>query len=472
MPDSLDDETVVSVELTLRTQAASSLESTATQLANNVQSGGGLNGNQIALTMRALTACRSAGLLDNETSVTLATGGALLHHLHQAVAESHPEAAARCVLAYLQSVPDGREPDEVFGNSQSGHQQLLELLRSPEDVPGTLDALLALLGDDGGLRELALILDVDPPEPVLVNQAFARLIQSDPTAIDPEFIEEHWSKIRSNLAVPNEPDAFEEFIRNLPTLPELTALVVSGQFETDDAALYLTVLLANWDEGLATWAATGLQSVRADQWARSLEANDGLVALLLELTRRGVTVRLATAYLDGLELHARAAMHPGDDRDIGESLSELVSILTEGNRALLTRRVYEVLGASAGAAAPRFFELYGSFVADRELLLRQPNFVEGVCRTLLVQRNRAGLRWLADVVLSEPDLLEAHDDQHAATDFRERVRDALGAIDEDEPAAGEIRALAEALRIEAAPNDSESGTSDAGNVEMESARDD
>ena len=465
-PEQIDNHIVSVLEVTLYTQSAEHLTRVPSQLVDSIGAAGGVNAQQIASLMRALAACRSASLLDDETYEQLATGGSLLHHFYQASTENHAEAVARCAFAYLQSIPDAREPNDAIGSSQAGHERLLEVLSNPNSVPNALDEFVAIAIESGGLREFARILDMEPPDPVLLNAAFRDLIESDPTTKDPEFIIEHWDKIRSNLRDGEDgdtSDAFREFLRDLPTLADLSTLIVTGQFELEVAEFYLAIIRAGGNGGLLAWSAAGLRAITAGTWAESLNENDDHVALLLELKRRGVTVDVGTAYMDGLTSHARATMNSDDDHGIGDSMEELIWLLSEGNRDLLTRRVYEALEEVAGEARPLFFEIYGRLVAERDFLLGQPGFVDRVCRPLFVGRHTPGLHWLADVLRSESDLLNQHSDQNAVTDFRDRVRDALGTADEDDGVFAEaVESIARALNIEPdpqtpVPDESESG---------------
>ena len=469
-PEQIDNQVVSVLELTLLTQSAEHLTRLPSELVDSVKAAGGTTAQQIASLMRALTACRSANLVDDATHEQLATGGFLLHHYHQAFAERHAEAVARCAFAYLQSIPDAREPDEVAGNSQQGHEWLHELLRSPETVPNALDEFVSIAKASGGLREISRILDMEPPEPALLNAAFRDLIESDLSAKDPRFINEHWEKIRSNLPDREDgatSDAFQEFIRGLPssTLAGLSALVVAGEFEPEDAEFYLAILQVAPNEELSAWFAAGLRSITAATWAQSLTKSDNLVALLLELNQLSDPLSMGAAYLDGLRSHAQATVDTHDDYGIGDSLEELIALLSDGNRDLLTRRVYEILEEAAQEATPLFFKLYGSLIADGDFLLAQPHFVDRVCRPLLAGSNIPGLNWLTGVFCSDSDLLNRHSDQNAVADFLERVRNILGTADDDDESLAEaVQAIAHALDIrpadppEPAPNDSEPET--------------
>ena len=459
-PEQIDSDIVSLLDVTLRTRAAGSLTSTANQLVESIQGAGGINAQQIALLMRALVACRRADLVVDEKYEHLATEGSLLHHFHQAVSEAHAEAAARCAFAYLQSIPDARAPDQPLGNSLLGHERLLELLRNPDSVPGALDEFVAIVGQEAGLPGLAGILDMEPPEPTLINLAFRDLTESDPAAEDPLFIKEHWGKIRSNLPEAENGDvsnAFQEFMRTSPSLAEVSALIAAGPFELAGAPLYLAILRADDDGGLSAWCAAGLRSVAAEAWAEALNENSDLVALLLELKGRRETIDLGTGYLDGLTSHAQAAVHADDHDGIKESLPELMDLLGGENRDLLTRRVYEALEGSDGNAQRPFFDLYGELVTARDFLLTQRGFVDRVCRPLLVQNNAHGLDWLANVFGLAPDLLAEHSDQSAVQDFRSRVRSALNPLGESEEVSGAVRRIAGALGIEPDPPEPTSG---------------
>ena len=287
-PEQIDSDTLAQLDVTLRTQAVASLTSTANQLLDSVRYPGGLGAPQIALVMRALTACHSAGLVDDETLERLATEGYVLHHLHQAFSEGHAEAAARCAFAYLQSIPDARDPNQHVGNSYYGIESLRELMRNPDGFARAVDEFVAIVRDDGGIRELARILDSEPPEPALLNAAFRDLMESDPAARTAEFLTEHWRKIQTNRIDTEDDDGsdtFQAFVCDLPSLNDVPPLIVAGGFDPGDATLYMAVLRAGGDEGLSTWCATGLQSLDAESWASTLKNNGVIVSLLLELKR-------------------------------------------------------------------------------------------------------------------------------------------------------------------------------------------
>ena len=164
-PEQIDDDDVSVLEVTLRTGAAGSLIDTTEQLVEGIRGAGGVNAQQIALLMRAVAACRSADLVADKEYERLATEGSLLHHLYQAFSEGHAEAVARCAFAYLQSLPDAREPDQATGNSQAGHERLREFLRNPDSIPGTLDEFVAIAGQEGDYRSLPAFWTRSHPHP-------------------------------------------------------------------------------------------------------------------------------------------------------------------------------------------------------------------------------------------------------------------------------------------------------------------
>ena len=464
-PEQIDDTAVAVLEVTLSTRSARTLVRTASQVVEGIRDAGGVTAPAIAQLIRALDGCRSANLVDHETYTQLATGGSLLHHLYRAFAEGHAEAMARCAFAYLQSIPDASAPTEAIGNSQAGHEQLLELLRNPDSVPHAVDEFVAVVSQHGGIRELARIVDAGPLESALFHATFSALLEKDPAATTPEFIKKHWRKILSNRqgAGGSDPtDTLQAFLSDSPSVADLPPLVIGDPFAPSDAAFYLALLRASGDMALSAWCVAGLRQVEAVAWADSLTTNGVLVALLLDLRGRGETIDLGAPYLDGLTSHAQAAGGSEGENGIGDTLPTLIAILSAGNRELLTRRVYEILEGSDGKATQHFFELYGDLIARRDLLLGQPGFVDRVCRPLLMRRNSRGLDWLARVFQSAPDLLDNHHDHHAVADFRERMKDALVDAGQDGPAAHEIRTTAGALGIEPDPEPSKSDGSGSG----------
>ena len=434
----------------LRTQAAGSFHLTASTLIGYLEESRYQPPPQLAWAVHSLMAFRAAGLVDTERYGRLASEGHLLHHLALAVDHQDAGAVAGCAFAYLQSTPSASAPLQSAGSSDRGHQRLLELLQDPQTHPGSSEVFLAVARRNGGLREIARILDADPPATTLLHQTFAALLETDPAAHDSGFVTEHWRTIQSALAESASGDpapAFQCFFEALPSPAEVEAMITTGQFRSEDAPLYLAVLRAGGTDQLASWFAAGLQSVDAAAWTAALREPNDLVALLLELSTRGAPPALGPAYQDGLAAHAETIVGADDPGPMAGTLPRLLSLLDADNRALLARRVYDALESSNGSASGAFFALYGELIAPAAFLLAQSGFVDRVCRALIVQRNAHGFRWLAHVLRSAPDLLSSHDDQQGVRDFRGRVSSALPSPDQDEVFREATQSIARVLDI-------------------------
>ena len=81
-----------------------------------------------------------------------------------------------------------------------GYDSLLTLLSNPQSFPGADDVFLAVARRNGGLREIARILDANPPAVALLHATLASLLETDPAAREPGFVTEHWRTVQSTLA--------------------------------------------------------------------------------------------------------------------------------------------------------------------------------------------------------------------------------------------------------------------------------
>ena len=421
---SIDAEAMSILDLTLCTHSGDSLNETSTQLLSGFASAAGIVAAEVALHLRAILSCKASNLVTEKQFESLATRGSILHHLFQAASESNPEALALCVHSYLISVPSARQPDVHIGNSAGGHDHLILTLRNPNGVAGTLEQFIAAAKQTDGLSGLARILDANPPDPKLINAAFAHLIEEDYRAREPDFIKNHWRKIRSNLPTTAEValDPFQQHLESLASVSEISELVATDQFNNQDSALYTAIVRSGAQDDFASWCAINLRSVSANDWATSLRNCDELIELVLELKKREPHFQLGPDFLDGLAAHASLAANSEINLDIADVFQDLIALV---EMELLTRRTYDALEASNGGANQPFFELYGGVIANGDYLAGRQGFVDRVCRPLITADNAEGLSWLANVCKCDPTVFDRHPDRSGVSDFRERVRSRL-----------------------------------------------
>ena len=361
----------------LKTEAANSLHLTADNLIGFLGEFPGQMPPQLAWAVQALTTCHKIGLINDDSYDRLATDGQLLHVLALAIDYQDAGAAAGCAFAYLQSKPAAGAPEQYQGYADRGYQSLLQLLREPQSQPGMFDVFLAVAQRNGGIREIARILDADPPEVALLHQTFASLLETDLAAREPGFVTEHWRTIQAALPANADGEtatAFQAFFETLPSLAEVEAMITAGPFVSDNAPLYLAVHRASRADTLNSWFAAGLLAVPAETWEGEFQQPGDLIALLIELKRSATPLSLGPAYQDGLAAHAQTTVNAGDLGPLSDALPDLLLLLDADGRALLARRVYEALESSQGAAHEPFFTLYGDLLADEGPLTRAVGF--------------------------------------------------------------------------------------------------
>lgn len=444
------------IAATLRTHAGESLDRTMSAVATCLASTDPLQPAETALLLSAIQSGRVAGLVDDATYRKLAESGALLHHLHHASASKHAKAMAACTFAYLQSVPDASKPAQQAGNSEAGHQKLVELLSRPDSIPALESAFKELIEQHGGASELVRMAEAGRKQEALLCRVLRSLLGSDPAVESPEFVREHWRTIWEAIEATNAEEestakVFDEVVLGqVASLDDLLEIAKSDEFDPDDAALYLALLRVADDARFAEWAGSGLASVGAERWVTALgNSEDHLVELIIELARRDVLLKLSTPFIDALVDYSKDNATAEDTVPLVEEVARLADLLEADERRVLAREVYEVLENSRGKAAASFFDLFDAIITDRELLLNEDRFPDRVCDALLEESNERGLQWLRDVLTAWPTLLDEHRESAAVKYFRDHVLQRLEALGGDPQALPAVQAIAETLGIAA-----------------------
>ena len=282
------------------------------------------------------------------------------------------------------------------------------------------------------------------------------LLMSEDVSKPIKLVRTNWFLIQDVLEKEKEDSqSLETFLKGLPGLDSLVADVIDGAFDVGESGLYIALLRSNADANIVTWCAGGLSSVNQDSWAKGLKSQGDLLDLVIELKAQGANLTLSVDYFDALIEYAKNVSE-GLRRVLPvESWHELFALLSADQQELLPRRVYEVLESSNGGASPKFFDLFGDMLSNRDLLANAQRFIHQVCRPILDAGNARGLAWVADIADSEPALLSEHSDQAAANDFMVRIRQRLTDIPEDDPMLPHLKRIGTALGIEREASDTE-----------------
>ena len=455
VPGQINEDSFNSVRTAMATKSSKDMNNVAHAVFSHLESGDGIQADELALMLKILRLSRSAGLIQDGQYGGFATNGHYLHHLHQAASENHSEAVGECMFGYLEAVPDASLPSQV-GNSNAGHERLVEILEDPDTVPGAVEHFTVLAKETEQLQVVLEMAGQKRTVPPFLRSAVKTLLMSNDVSKPIDLVRRHWLLIQGVLEEEKEdPRGLETFLKGLPRLDSLVASVVNGTFDVRESGLYVALLRSNGDANTATWCVEGLSTVNREAWTTRIQSQDALVELVIELKKRGAEMTFGSAYLDALVEYARSVTGRKRTRLLQEKWNELLSLLSANQQELFSRWAYEILQESNGEASEKFFDLFGDVLSNRDLLANDQELIHRVCRPILDSGNAKAIAWVANVAEAEPTLLTQHSDRASAEDFMDRVRERLIDTPEDDPTLPHLKRIGTALGIECKAPDTE-----------------
>ena len=444
--DQIEGNTFSAVRAAMMTTSQNGLNNTANSVFARLQPEESIQPAYLHFMLRTLRISEAAGLIPRDQYAEFAASGNYLHHLHQAVSESHIEAVGECMFGFLRAVPDPEQPAQV-GNSHAGYQYLTQMLQTPDMVTGAAEHFAALVRETQQLPvvfEMATAWETVPP---FLANVLRTLLRSEDVCKPVELVRANWDVIREVLREEDSQD-FETFLKELPGRDSLVDGVVDGAFDVGESGLYVALLKGVGDRRLVNWCAAHLSSVDQDTWSRAMASQGDLLDLVIESKARRADVTLGVAFLDALIEYARTVAAGLSSVLPDVYWRELVSLLSADQQELLSRRAYDILVASDGEASTEFIKILGGLLSSTNLLSNDRRFIDQVCRPILVKGNASGIEWVADIADSDPRLFTRHRDRAAANDFKERVQQSLNEAVDDDPTLLNLKRIGDALGIE------------------------
>ena len=444
--DQIEGNTYFAVRAAMMTKSQNGLTNTARNVFARLQSGESIQSGHLHFMLRTLRLSEAAGLIQRDQYAEFAASGNYLHHLYQAVSDSHTEAVGECMFGFLRAVPDPEEPGQV-GNSHAGYQYLTQMLQNPDMVAGAAEHFAALVRETQQLPvvfEMAIAWETVPP---FLTNVLRTLLGSEDVCKPVELVRANWDVVREVLREEGA-QGFETFLRELSRRDSLVDGVVDGAFDVSESGLYVALLKGIGDQGLVNWCATHLPSVDQGTWSKAMASQGDLMDLAIELKTREANLRLGVAYLDGLIEYARIVAAGPSSVPPDVYWRGIASLLSADQQELLSRRAYEILVDSNGEASAEFIKFLGGLLSSSNLLSNDRRFIDQVCRPILVNSNASGIEWVAGIADSDPGLFTKHFDRVAANDFKDRVQQRLNESSDDDPTLPNLKRIGAALGIE------------------------
>ena len=351
VPGQIDEITFNAVRATMATKSRGGMGKVANAVLLHLESGGGIQANDLIFMLKILRYSRLAGLLGSDQHERLATRGHFLHFLYQAVSEGNAKAVGECMFAHLEVLPDASHPDQ-FGNSHAGQQNLAQILEDPDFLPGVVERFEVLATETNDLSTVLAITTGKQPVPAFAAKVLRALLAARSVSKAPELVRKYWSVIREVLE-PDEEDSqdFVKFLKGLPEIETLVSQVTDGDFDVTDCGLYLALLRGESSSVFETWCARGISSADESAWSDEIIVQGPLVGLGIELNARGVSMAPSPAYYDALSKYAKGLSQGVKTLLPKDMWHALFNLLDADQQELFPRRVYEILGMKWSACS-------------------------------------------------------------------------------------------------------------------------
>ena len=395
------------------------------------------NGIESSLLLKGLSLLRGYDTPNAQARLdSLVLAGHLMNSFHHINAQTNVEIKARHIVAYLENNPGASKLQDV-GHSAAGYQTLIKLL-------GGTDAILAeqvckILHSQGNLNALLEVVDHrDSYDPFVATCLciVADKYNSD-VLFTPDEVMNRWSDLWGNLGE----DRFRKLIKHLCETTSFVEMVrgMEDGFKSDDAWLYIEVCKASLSTSFYEWCCSGLDTLDSSVWESELVNSDesGVLSLMLTLMSLGVDVGLKRPYQDAHVAYAKD-MLAGTAIPSDVLISNRVKILDGlgggSERAMLRDFLIKEAIKRDGKCADNFFSMYGDDIASVATPSKNKRVVNDLFIPLVQERAVGGLRWLNEVMKSNPLLLKKFRKIDAVCDFYGRLQDELGVLDmaEDE----------------------------------------
>jgi len=396
---------------------------------------------------------------------TLVTGGHVMHHLHQTVAQEDQECQAICIATSLREAPTAAVPP-VVGDSAAGHTRLTKMLASSnKEIAKKIVLLLRKHDELGVLFEIA---DAKKQYDPLISTCL-RVVAEDTSPqelFSCDVVLERWQAIQGALNTEDDDSCFGSLLAKLATEHNLCQGIQEAEkgFSPEDAELYWTIV-AQADGAIDTflkWCKDGLRRMDATAWGADLQGTCDCVRLACSLADKGATPKLTTHLGDALVAdHARslAAGKHVPEEAVLKRWQDLLGYLDENVRNTLRPHLLLVAVDVGGDIQEAFFQMYGDEIADSEILSGNDKTVPNLFAALVEKNNMSGLRWLKGFFESNKAFLGSVSSKIDVSAFETRLRDRLISGGDGE-AQRLVEEIAEILGVERPEDESEADDSE------------
>jgi len=447
------------IRVTLRTSLKCQWTDTTQQIAARLKAGQAATTSEAVVLLKALLELHAHQ--EEQTEILLkdlVDHGHILHWLHAAVAETNMDWQTHCIVAFLIVRPNGEKTPAV-GNSEAGFNNLTDLLAENNEPLARMIVSVLIEYDSIGLLDTVYDArsEVDP----LVASCFRIVADSGSpeVLIDADQLVTWWSDCRDLLNDENDTDRFGGVVRDLCERERLPSIIEGNEFESTNSEFYDLVLKNTDSESYLQWCINGLSKLGTDQWNKDLAGEPAALHLLIALIEAGSTISLGVAFQDALVKHAQQILRSETEPNelFVKHHDSILTTLSESTKKRVILEVRDAAIEADGQCSASFFELYGRFLEDQDILTEQSEIVRKLFDPLVRERNLPGMSWLESTLRLNNRILDSYDED-SVNNFRERLKSALETDEPDDDISALVRSIAELAGVSAMkPGSAEAG---------------
>lgn len=336
----------------------------------------------------------------------LAAQGHVLHQLYQARAVKDAEAVGVCTLLVLIFLPAGNVQAHV-GNSSPGLNVYQEILRSPRDNMPECHVLARLVVELDQLDALLSVRSTASNSGALISVLLEQIATREDACgiLRPEKLVPNFLVLEETLSV----DVLRSLIGQLVSKGGLTDYLMGRDFDPQLGSLYALTeecTAAEKRNAFEGFLNRGLQGLQTEVWLQALGKEGPLIALLVELLRKGVVAPLGNNFEDALLSHAQALMRGEmDPVRYKEAWPRLATALPSALRENLLRNIRDTMIA-ATTPLGKLLALWGeSLIREGALEEKGDDMVRRLARVLVERMDPSEIEWLSAAFKRKPAIL-------------------------------------------------------------------
>lgn len=358
---------------------------------------------EVSALVRALYLLSSRVKEAETTLESLTKAGFLAHHLNGVYA-SDPLAAAACLIAFFEFLPQANLSQHP-GQAAAGVNIYRAICKSPASYESIVAEAMKLARKYDKIHSLFEACRRAPETVPFLNSVLGAICKSDKVTDDlsVQVLVNNKDLINNALS----PEDFKSLIGRFSTERALQEDLSKMEFSLAMVDLYLPSFQARKDDPrFADFLRSGLKKVVKAEWYNAFLQEDQLLDLVFELQHAMKPVDLSVEFEDAIIDHARklstSEVPVPKSKDRWDLLWNAMESFV---RDTASRKLFDIV-CNATSPLDSLLELYGRRLAAPPIIEYDRDRLSLGCLTLFIERMRIiELKWMHNVLITNPDFL-------------------------------------------------------------------